>query len=104
MTARERARLAEVNPVSSRDTSGGEGDHSIVSRVLIIAILLFLALASSVLVSEGLAMGVGHGRGLRQGRVLDRRDLRRVRFRFAVGVIVFAIVLWTVFGILTHAW
>lgn len=68
------------------------------SRVLVIATLLFLALASSVLVWEGLATGVVHG------RALARRALWRVRFRFTVGVIVFAIVLWIAFGMLTRAW
>jgi hypothetical protein len=69
-----------------------------VSRVLVIATLLFLAFASSVLVWEGLATGVLHG------RALARSDLRRVRFRFTVGVIGFAIVFWIALGILTRAW
>jgi len=69
-----------------------------VSRILVIATLAFLALASSVLVWDGLAMGVGHGRGFAP------RDLRRVRFRFTVGVVVFAVVLWMAFGLLTRAW
>ena len=66
--------------------------------MLIIATLLFLAFASSVLVWEGLATGIVHGRGL------ARRELRRVRFRFTVGVIVLAIVLWIALGIRTRAW
>lgn len=68
------------------------------SRVLVIAILVFVALASSVLVWEGLATGIGHA------HALAGRDLWRVRFRFTVGVIVFAIVLWIAFGIVTRAW
>ncbi len=67
-------------------------------RVLVIGTFVFLALASSVLVWEGLATGMGHG------RALAGRALWRVRFRFTVGVIVFAIVLWIAFGIVTHAW
>lgn len=66
--------------------------------MLVTAILVFLALASSALVWEGLATGVGHGR-----RSLAGRDLWRVRFRFTIGVIVFAIVLWIAFGLVTHA-
>ena len=68
------------------------------SRVLVVATLLFLALASSVLVWEGLATGVVHG------RELPRAERRRVRLRFTVGVLVFATVLWMALGILTHAW
>lgn len=68
------------------------------SRLLVIATLLFLAFASSVLVYEELAAGVLHGRSL------ARSELRRVRFRFTIGVIVFAIVLWITLGILTRAW
>jgi hypothetical protein len=69
-----------------------------VSRLLVIAALVFLAFASSVLVWDGFATGVLHGRSL------ARSDLRRVRFRFTVGVIVFGIVFWIALGILTHAW
>lgn len=68
------------------------------SRVLVIATLAFLALASGVLVWEGLATGLGHG------RALAGRALWRVRLRFTAGVIIFAIVLWIAFGIVTHAW
>ncbi len=68
------------------------------ARLLVIAMLLFLAFASSVLVWEGLATGVVHGRALPRGQ------RRRVRFRFTVGVVVFGVVLWIALGILTHAW
>lgn len=66
--------------------------------MLIIAILGFLAVASSVLMWEGLSTGVG------RGTTLAPRDLRRVRLRFAIGVIVFGLVLWIAFGLMTHAW
>lgn len=68
------------------------------SRVLLISILVFLAVASSVLVWEGLAMGMG------RASAPAGRDLWRVRLRFAVGVIVFALVLWIAFGLVTRAW
>ena len=68
------------------------------SGVLILAILGFLAVASSVLMWEGLSTGVG------RGTTLARRDLRRVRIRFTIGVIVFALVLWIAFGLVTRAW
>ena len=68
------------------------------SRVLVVATLLFLALASSVLVWEGLATGVVHG------GALPRAERRRVRFRFTVGALVFGAVLWIALGLLTRAW
>ncbi len=67
------------------------------SGVLITAILVVLALASSVLLWEGLATG------LHPGSTLARRDLWRVRFRFTAGALVFAVVLWIALGLLTHA-
>lgn len=68
------------------------------SRVLIIATLLFLALASSVLVWDGLATGLVHA------HELERKDLRSARFRFTAGVLVLALVLWIALGMLTRAW
>ena len=85
-------------PDSSRDTGVAEGDHDRVSRVLVFATLLFLALASSVLVWEGLATGIVHG------GAPPRAERRRVRLRFTVGALVFAAVLWTALGLLTRAW
>jgi len=73
-------------------------EHELVARLLVIAMLLFLAFASSVLVWEGLATGIGHA------LALPRDQLRRIRFRFTIGVVVFGIVLWIALGILTHAW
>ena len=68
------------------------------SRLLVVAMLLFLAFASSVLVWEGLATGIAHA------GALPRDQRRRVRFRFTVGIVVFGLVLWIALGILTHAW
>lgn len=68
------------------------------SRVLLAAILAFVAIASGVLLWEGLATAVAHG------HPATHREARRARARVAVGVIGFAIVLWIALGMFTHAW
>ena len=65
--------------------------------MLVAAILVFLAVASSVLVWDGLATGLAHGHELAHG------ELWRARLRFTTGVFVLAMVLWTGLGLLTHA-
>ena len=77
---------------------GCGADDELVSRVLVIALLLFLGLASSLLVWDGLAIGLAHG------PELDRGELRRARVRFTTGVLVLAAVLWIALGMLTRAW
>jgi hypothetical protein len=69
-----------------------------VSRTLALASLVFLAFASGVLVWEGLATGVGPRHALARG------DVWRARFRFTLGMIVLAMVLWIASGLLTRAW
>lgn len=68
------------------------------SRILVAAILVFVAIASGVLLWEALAVGVAP-RHQETGR-----GLRRARARLAVGVIGLAIVLWIALGMLTRAW
>lgn len=67
------------------------------SRFLAIAILLFVGVASGVLLWDGLAVGAGHG------HPGAGRELRRARLQLVVGLAGFAIVLWIAFGLLTHA-
>lgn len=73
-------------------------EHELVSRVLIIALLVFLGAASSVLVWDGLAVGLVHGPDL------AARVLWRARLRFTTGVIILSAVLWIALGMLTRAW
>lgn len=68
------------------------------SRIIVAALLAFVGIASGVLLWEGLAVGLAHGRGV------AHRELRRARARLAVGAVGLAIVIWIAFGILTHAW
>lgn len=67
------------------------------STILVAAILAFVAIASGVLLWEGLAVAA-------HGHPGTDREARRARARVAVGVIGLAIVLWIGLGILTHAW
>ncbi len=67
------------------------------SDILVAGILVFVGIASGVLLWEGLAVGVAH-RHTETGR-----ELRRARARLAIGAIGLAIVLWIAFGILTRA-
>lgn len=67
------------------------------SKILVIALLAFVGIASGALLWEGLALAAQrHGGTGREGR--------HPRAMLAVGVIGVAIVLWIAFGILTHAW
>ncbi len=68
------------------------------SRILVTAILVFVGIASGVLLWESLAVGVAH----RHAYV--GREVWRTRAQLAVGVIGIAIVLWIAFGLLTRAW
>lgn len=67
------------------------------SKILVIALLAFVGIASGTLLWEGLALGVVQ----RHGGVGEHRHARAM---LAVGAIGVAIVLWIAFGILTHAW
>lgn len=69
-----------------------------VSRILVAALLVFVGIASGVLLWEGLAAGLADGhRG-------PGRELRRARVRLTMGAVGLAIVIWIAFGILTRAW
>ncbi len=68
------------------------------SRMLVAAILVFVAIASGVLLWEGLAVAATHGHP-----GMDR-EVRRARARAVVGVLGLAIVLWIGLGIITRAW
>lgn len=63
-----------------------------VGVVLALGILAFVALASAVLLWDGLAEVAGHA---------PVRE--HPRARLVVGAIGFAVVLWLAFGLLTHA-
>jgi hypothetical protein len=67
------------------------------STALMIGILVFVAVASGVLLWEGLAARAA------EGHAGTGRDLRRARARLAVGAIGIAIVLWIALGLLTRA-
>lgn len=70
---------------------------STMSQVLAVAILVFVAIGSGVLVWDGLAAGVGrHAAG-------STSEIRRARARLAAGVLGLALVLWVALGLLTHA-
>jgi uncharacterized iron-regulated membrane protein len=69
-----------------------------VSRILAVALLVFVAIASGVLLWEGLAVAVAHG------HPRTDREVRRARARLAAGVMGLAIVLWIALGMVTHAW
>jgi hypothetical protein len=64
---------------------------------LLVALLAFMALASGVLMWDGLAAAVGHA------RELDAGELRRARLRLAAGAAGVAVVLWLAFGLVTRA-
>jgi hypothetical protein len=66
------------------------------STALVIGILAFVAVASGVLLWEGLAARAA------AGQAEAGRDLRRARARLAVGAIGIAIVVWIALGILTR--
>ncbi len=79
----------------------GRCDHgamtSTMSQVLAVAILVFVAIGSGVLVWDALAAGVGrHAAG-------SDSEIRRARVRLAAGVLGLALVLWVALGLLTHA-
>lgn len=67
------------------------------TTALTIGILAFVAVASGVLLWEGLAARAAHG------QPGTGRDLRWTRARLAVGAIGVAILLWVALGILTRA-
>lgn len=68
------------------------------SGILAAAILVFVGIASGVLLWDGLAVA-----GARGHPGADR-EVRRAHARVAVGVIGLALVLWIALGILTRAW
>ncbi|HSN91364.1 MAG TPA: hypothetical protein VLS93_09055 [Anaeromyxobacteraceae bacterium] len=70
---------------------------STTSTLLAAALLVFVAVASGVLVWEGLATGLGQ-------RAPEGAPRWRVRLRFAVGVLGFGLALWLGLGLLSHAW
>jgi hypothetical protein len=67
------------------------------SIVLGAAILVFVGIASGVLIWEGLASGLGR-------RTAAGAPGWRVRIRFAIGVLGFGLALWIALGLLTRAW
>jgi hypothetical protein len=69
-----------------------------VSGILAAAILVFVAIASGVLLWDGLAVAGAHG------HPGAGREVRRAHARVVVGVIGLALVLWIALGILTRAW
>jgi hypothetical protein len=63
---------------------------------LLVGIVAFLAIASGVLVWDGLAAASA-------GRVAAPSERRLARLRLAVGVAGFGVALWLALGLLTHA-
>ncbi len=70
--------------------------RSLTSVVLAAGILLFVALASVILVWDGLAAELSPARG-------DTRPRWKSRLRLAVGVLGFSLAVWLGLGMLTHA-
>ncbi len=68
---------------------------SFVTRLLALALVLFIGIASAVLLWDGIA-GLAPGGGA-------TAHAWRARARLAVGVLGFAMALWIVLGMLTHA-
>ncbi len=66
------------------------------SSILGLALLVFIGIASAVLLWDGLAAGV-------VGHHMVRRDAWRARAEVIVGVIGFAAALWVALGLLNHA-
>ena len=70
---------------------------STASRILAFAVLAFMALASGLLLWDGLATE------FRRDRENAGRALRNARLRVAVGVLGLAIACWIGLGMITHA-
>lgn len=68
---------------------------SFVTRLLALALVLFVGIASAVLLWDGLSAMTPGGAAAHASW--------RTRARIVVGVIGFAIALWIVLGVLTHA-
>jgi hypothetical protein len=68
------------------------------SLVLATALLVFVGVASGVLVWDGLATGLGKRAAAAGVRVW------RARLRFAIGVVGFGLALWFALGLLNRAW
>jgi len=69
---------------------------SFVTRLLAVALVAFIGIASAILLWDGLA-GISSGGGAAANAPW------RARARMAVGVLGFAIALWIILGMLTHA-
>jgi hypothetical protein len=65
------------------------------SQFIVVLLLLFLLVGSGVLLWDGLATGLGHGRGVAM------HD--HAKGRLAAGVFGFAIAVWILLGMLSHA-
>ncbi len=69
---------------------------SFVTRLLALALVAFIGIASAILLWDGLA-------GISPGGAAAAHAPWRARARITVGVLGFAIALWIVLGMLTHA-
>ncbi len=66
------------------------------SRILAVAIVAFVAVASGLLMWDGLAAEFTRERA-------EPREVWKTRARLAVGVVGFALAVWVGLGMLTHA-
>jgi len=69
---------------------------SFVTRLLAVALVAFIGIASAILLWDGLA-------GISSSGGATANAPWRARARMAVGVLGFAIALWIILGMLTHA-
>lgn len=72
---------------------------SLASSILALGIVAFVAIASAMLMWNGLAAEFAKGRAGARARLLHG-----ARARLLIGVLGFALALWLALGLLTRAW